>query len=268
MKILQLICIFVLSITALWAQRDTLLVNDTHIVSLLFPEPITNAITGHSKYTFGYNTDTPERLGILQGHPGTDSNLLVLTSDGLAYSFYLTYRKQLRISHRFIDKNDAIGNVLIKKRLDSLGQQEKSWSQIIVQSDTVQYRKASHYFLERSSKVLKSKRKNGIVLRLCEVGYFGKETYVVLEIENKSKIDFEVKYVQIFKEQGSGSKKSSYQKLSLDTLYRQGMPSIVPAAKKQRFVCVIPKVTLGSRENLLVELREKRGNRELVVRSK
>lgn len=268
MKTLQCISIFVWSITALQAQTDTLIVNETHVVSLLFPEPITNAVTGHSNYTFGYNKNTLERLGLLQGHPGTDSNLLVLTSDGLAYSFYLTYRKQLEKSHRFIDKNDTIGNVLIKKRLDSLGQQEKNRLQAIVQSDTVQYRKASHYFLERSSKVLKSKRKNGIILRLCEVGYFEKETYVVLEIENKSKIDFEVDYLQIFKEQGNGGKKSSYQKLLLDTLYQQGMSSIVPAAKKQRFVCVIPKVTLGSRENLLVELREKHGNRQVVIRTK
>ena len=268
MKTLQRISIFVWSITALQAQTDTLIVNETHLFSLLFPEPITNAVTGHSNYTFGYNTDTPGRLGLLQGHAGTDSNLLVLTSDGLAYSFYLTYRKQLGKSHRFIDKNDAIGNVLIKKRLDSLGQQEKSRLQAIVQSDTVQYRKASHYFLERSSKVLKSKRKNGIILRLCEVGYCGKETYLVLEIENKSKIDFDVDYIQIFKEQGSGSKKSSYQKLLSDTLYRYRMPSRVPTAYKQRFVCVIPKVTLGSRENLLVELREKQGNRQVVIRSK
>ncbi|WP_335965445.1 DUF4138 domain-containing protein [Galbibacter sp. PAP.153] len=267
MKIHPYLLILFLSTNAAYGQSDTLYVNDTHMLSLIFPKPISRAVTGHSNYTLGYNQETPERVGLLQGNSGADSNLLVLTQDGLAYSYYLVYRKQFKESHRVVVINEAIGNVLPKKHLDDMAQKEKGRSRSVPLSDSLQYRKASRYFLEHNSKVLKSKRKNGIILRLWEMCYFGKETYVVLEIENKSKIGFEVNYIQIFKEQGSGSKKSSYQKILLNTLYGHRIPTMVPAAKKQKFVYVVPKVTLGSRENLLVELREKRGDREMVVRS-
>ncbi|MBW8242548.1 conjugative transposon protein TraN [Muricauda oceani] len=268
MKTLYLFSLLTLSLFGLNAQSDTLYINDTHILPMIFPEPIERAVTGHPNYTFGYNVDTLERLGLLQGNPGTDSNLLVLTRDGLAYSYYLVYRDELKISYRFITENDAIGSVSSIKLLDSLNREKKCSPQNSIQSNRTQYQEASNYFLDQSSKMLKSKRRNGIILRLCEVGYFGKQTYVVLEIENKSKIDFEVDFVQIFKSHGNSRKKSSYQKLIMEPLYRYGMPKTVRVGQRERFVFVVPKFTLGSRENLLVELREKRGDREMVVRLK
>jgi len=268
MKSLYYLPILFLSLATTYAQSDTLYVNDTYVLALIFPEPISRAVTGHSNYTFSYNTDTPGRLGLLQGHSGTDSNLLVLTRDGLAYSYYLTYRKQPIKSHRFVNNNDAIGNVLIKKRLDSLDQEEKSISQNITQTDSVQYRKVSNHFLERNAAVLKAKRKDGIVLRLRNVAYFGKETYIVLELENKSNIDFEVDFIQLFKVHGNPRKKSSYQKLSLEPLYSYKSPYLVKVGHMERFVYVVPKFILADQEKLLMELWEKHGSRTLTLVTK
>jgi len=266
MKMLQYVPLLFLSIATANAQADTLYVNDTHILSLIFPEPILRAITGHSNYRLGYNQETPERVGLLQGNPGADSNLLVLTQDGLAYSYYLVYRKQFKESHRFVVINEAIGNVLPKKHLDDMVQKEKGRSRSVPLSDSLQYRKASRYFLERNTTVMKAKRKDGIILRLIDVAYFGRETYLVLAIENRSNIDFEVDFVQLFKVHGNPRKKSSYQKRSLEPLYSYEKPSIIKMGKVERFVYVVPKFTLSGNERLLIELQEKRGSRKLVLK--
>lgn len=268
MKTFQLFTVVFLSLAATYAQGDTLYVNETHVTALIFPEPVLRAVTGHPNYTFGYNTDSPERLGLVQGNPGPDSNLLVLTRDGLVYSYALAYRKPLGESHRFIHKNEAIGNVLPEKHMDDTAQSKTRSSQTVAPSDSLGYRKASRYFMERNTALLKSRRKDGMVLRLVDVAYFGRETYVVLEIANQSDIDFEVDIIQLFKVHGNPRKKSSYQKLPLEPVYTQGMPTEVKVGQKKCFVYVVPKFTLGDNERLWVELREKRGSRHMVLRSR
>ncbi len=268
MKMHQYLPILFLSLATVYGQTDTLYVNDTHLLSLIFPKPISRAVTGHSNYTLGYNQETPERIGLLQGNRGDDSNLLVVTQDGLAYSYYLVYRKQLEESHRFINKSEAIGNVLPEKRKDEMPIKKKRGSLIDRMSDSLQYRKASQYFLERNTTVFKAKRKDGIILRLGDVAYFGRETYIVLEAENKSNIDFEVDFIQLFKVHGNPRKKSSYQKLTLEPLYIHKKPSIVKVGKVKRFVYVVPKFTLTGKERLMVVLQEKNGSRKLVLKGK
>jgi hypothetical protein len=124
MKLVQYLPVLFLSTIAAYGQSDTLYVNDTHMLSLIFPKPISRAVTGHSNYTLGYNQETPERVGLLQGNQGDDSNLLVVTEDGLAYSYYLVYRKQFKESHRFVSTSQAIGNILPKKPLERMAQKE------------------------------------------------------------------------------------------------------------------------------------------------
>ncbi|MCA0957704.1 conjugative transposon protein TraN [Muricauda ruestringensis] len=266
MKLVQYLPILFLSVAMANAQMDTLYVNDTHVLSMIFPRPISRAVTGHSNYTLGYNQETPERVGLLQGNRGDDSNMLVVTEDGLAYSYYLVYRKQLEESHRFVAINEAIGHVLPEKHNDDMTQKEKVRSPRIRLWDSLQYRKASRYFLEQNTSMLKAKRRDGMVLRLRDVSYFGQETYIVLEIENRSDIDFEVDFVQLFRAHGNPRKKSSYQKLTLEPLYSYKGPSMVKVGTVERFVYVVPKFTLTGKERLMIEIEEKRGRRKLLLK--
>src|SRR5690606_22127529 len=85
------------------SQKDTLYVNDNHNLVMVFPDPIIKAVTGHPNFGLGFDPNTDMRLGLLQGHPGPDSNLLVLTSGGRAFYYYLEYREQLAESHMFVE---------------------------------------------------------------------------------------------------------------------------------------------------------------------
>lgn len=254
---------------SLWAQRDTLYVNDTHNLALLFPSPIERAITGHPDFSFGFDGEGRMRLGLLQGHPGRDSNLLVLTRDGSIYSYALAYRKVLKKGHRFIGEGERIGRFPGEKPLDSLrlktGESFKAPSEL----ERLHFEKGSLYFLGKGRKGKgKTMRKGGVRLRIWEPAYFGTETYVVMELENCSKIDFEVDDVSLYRVQGKPGKSASYQKLELLPLYKHQMPSVVRVGRSSSFAFVLPKFTLRDGERLRVEVLEKRGSRGLVGRSK
>lgn len=263
-----MLCFSIVSLcleSRLWAQRDTLYVNDTHTLTLVFPGEIERAITGHPGFNFGYDGEGEMRMGIVQGHPGRDSNLLVLTRDGLAYSFYLSYRKRLTETHRFIGLGESIGSLKIAKPLDPLGVVDMD-QQKEVSLDTALYQKGSAYFLRKLGKrSLKTKRKQGLIFRLRELAYFGTEAYLVMELENRSAIDFEVDFVQVYKQQGNPRRNSSYQKLPFQPLYVYQLPSKVQLGQVSSFVLVMPKFTLGNGEGLILELVEQRGSRTVVL---
>jgi hypothetical protein len=98
--------------------------------------------------------------------------------------------------------------------------------------------------------------------------YDRSEVYAIIEIENRSEIDFEVDYLKIFEVNGNKKRKSSYQKLEMLPLFKYGFPKMVRYMESKRFVFVLPKFTLGDSEKLLLELNELHGGRILELMSK
>ncbi|WP_299801214.1 DUF4138 domain-containing protein [uncultured Maribacter sp.] len=250
------------------AQSDTLYANNSHNVALFFPSPIRQAVSGSENFTFSYNRSIPQNFGLLQASPGPKSNLLVVTHDGQLYSFALHYRKKLSQTNKFIPINASIGH---ENQTMKVSKPQKVIDSTIVnsQKNASHSRKANHFedlcssLLLKNSKNLKSKRKDGLTLTLQNIEYHNREVYLVLDIANKSGIDFELDYLKMFKVNGNPSRKSSYQKLQLVPIYAHNYPIMVKNSKDKRFVYVVSKFTLGDSEKLLFELNEERGSRTL-----
>lgn len=258
-------CLFLLA-PYLWAQQDTLHVNNTHNLLLVFPDPIEKAITGHPNFSFGFDPKAAMRMGLLQGHPGVDSNLLVVTEGGNVYAYYLEYRKLSAQGHRFVSAKESIGNLSVKDSLKTIPIRKMPAIPSLSALDSINFEKGCAYFLRKAKAgSLKSKRKGGIALRIKGLDYFGSETYLTLELENGSKIDLEVDFVKVYKVQGNPGKKSSHQKLEMPPLFIHQMPALVRRGQRTGFVHVLPKFTLGKSERIMVELREKRGSRRTVL---
>jgi len=255
------------------AQNDTLYANHSHNVALFFPSPIRQAVSGSENYTFSYNRSIPQNFGLLQASPGTKSNLLVVTTDGQLYSFALHYKKELPQTYKFIRVNTSIGH---ENQTTKVSKWEKVIDSTIVnsQKNALHSRKANHFenlcssLLLNNSKNLKSKRKDGIILTLQNIEYHGREVYLVLDIANKSGIDFGLEYLKVFKVNGNPRRKSSYQKFQLVPVYAYNHPVMVKNSMNKRFVYVVPKFTFGDSEKLIFELKEKRGSRTLNLRWK
>ena len=243
---------------------DTVYVNDKKNVALFFPKPIRQGITGADHFVFTYNREKEQYFGLLQATPGTESNLLTFTNDGHVYSYILKYSEKLPKLNYFISKNESIGN-------------EKPIIKIPVKSKIINdhYAERNDYFKRLSDSFLKSnfeniatKRKKGIKLQLQKMVYNASEVYFVMEITNRSGIDFEIDFLNIYRTNGNNKKKASYQRLEQHVIQRYKMPGIVRNKQSHLLVYVLPKFVFGDNEKLEIELRELKGSRSIILETK
>ena len=82
----------------------------------------------------------------------------------------------------------------------------------------------SSHQLKHNKNLLKTRRKQGIIIRLKDLKYDRTEVYALIEIKNRSGIDFEVDYLKVFKVHGNNRRKSSFQKIPLAIVYKENFP--------------------------------------------
>jgi len=73
----------------LTAQSGTIYCNEFQNTVVISPEPIVQAVTGSEYFVFTYDKTKPDILGLLQGTPGYQSNLVLRTMDGEIYTYNL-----------------------------------------------------------------------------------------------------------------------------------------------------------------------------------
>ncbi len=239
---------------------DTIYANDKMNVALFFPEPIRQGITGTSNFVFTYNREKEQYFGLLQATPGTDSNLLAVTKNGLVYSYILKYKEELQRLNYFIATKESIGSerpVILKQR------------QIAQPLGRLDYfKKISSHLLKSNYSPIATKRKKRVKLQLQRAVYNASEIYLVLEIKNKSEINFGIDYLNIYRVNGNKKRKASYQKLLIQADYKYKMPKIIDVGQSKRYVCVLPKFVLGDNEKLEIELAELNGSRKILLNTK
>ena len=246
---------------------DTIFANEHMTVSLFFPHPIRQGITGSTDYAFSFNRERAQYFGLLQATPGEESNLLVVTQDGSVYSYLLRYSQKLVKLNYFIDISDRIG---YERTGPSMVPQVKL---SLADSDTsaipdkdLDYPKLCAQLLRNPRPFDQIKYRDGV--RMAKSIYYLNEVYVVFEVENASQIDFEINSLALYKVNGNNRRKASYQELPLPAIYRFKVPQVVSKGEQVQFVCVYPKFTLGAREKLMVKLEELNGDRDLVLHLK
>lgn len=265
MKILitSLSLIFSMSIVA-QQPLDTIYANDKKNVALFFPNPIRQGITGASHFIFTYNREKEQYFGLLQAKLGTESNLLTVTSDGSVYSYILKYSEKLPELNYFINEDESIGSELPIK----IKQRPKVKPLNEYANRITHFQKFSEYLLKSNFERIETKRKKGIKVQLQKIAYDASEVYLVIEVKNKSGIDFEIDYLNVYRTNGNKKRKASYQRLQQEVLYKHKLPFFITVGKSQCFVYVIPKFVLGDNEKLMLELKELKGSRKVVLEAR
>ncbi|MGB6150377.1 MAG: DUF4138 domain-containing protein [Pricia sp.] len=252
----------------------TLYTNEKQVVGLFFPGSIRQAVVGSEDFTFSYNRENPHQVGLLQGNPGSKSNLLVITENGDVFSYLLAYRKKLDTLIHFVPPKERIGTERpLAEAIDevdfpklSVAYQRTGSSNPAVDYRMEYFEKFSDYQLENNKNKLKQNRKDGLIIRLKDLIYDRTEVYAVMEIKNRSGIDFETDYLKIFNVNGNNRRKASYQKLILEPLLAYKLPAIIKDGEKASFVMVLQKFTFGDSEKLLFELKDQNGSRVIDLR--
>jgi hypothetical protein len=241
---------------------DTIYANDKKNVALFFPNPIRQGITGANHFVFTYNREKEQYFGLLQAKPGTESNLLTVTSDGRVYSYILKYSEKLPKLNYFITDSSSIGNE--RPRIKTFTKEKK-----VIDSQenrTAYFQRASEYLLKSKYKPIASKRKKGVKLHLQKMVYDASEVYLVIEVKNTSGINFEIDYLNIYRTNGTNKRKASFQRLEQKVIHKHKMPYQVKTGEKKRFVYVLPKFVLGDNEKLMIELKELNGSRKIILK--
>ena len=270
MKTILFIFLFLVLCQISAQELKTINTNERQVVALFFPDEIRQAVVGSPDFRFSYNKENPQHVGLLQGVKGGESNLLVITNSDEVFSYVLKYRKALDTLTYFIPKKQRIGleksffispiknEVSIK--IDSPSTKSP---QIDSQNQLEYHKKFSKFHLRHNRNSLQRKRKKGMVLRLKDVIYDRTEVYALIEIKNKSGVDFEMDYLKLFRVNGNKRKKSSYQKIEMKPIHRYNLPKIIKVGEGRDFVLTVPKFTFGDTEKLLLELKEYSGGRLL-----
>ncbi|WP_424001303.1 DUF4138 domain-containing protein [Maribacter sp. IgM3_T14_3] len=268
-KILSIFSVLVLGqISA--QELKTIGTNERQVVALFFPDEIRQAVVGSPNFTFSYNKESVQHVGLLQGVKGSESNLLVITATNEVYSYKLKYLKNLDTLNYFIPRNERIGYespLFIPTSKSSLSVLKDSVTMKTPRTDSPNrfqyFKKFSEFHLKHNRNSQKRKRKKGVILHLKDLIYDRTEVYALVEIKNRFGIDFEMDYLKIFKVNGNKRKKSSYQKIEMESIYKHKLPRIINDGERHEFVLLIPKFTFGDTDKLLLELKEYRGNRIL-----
>lgn len=245
------------------ASLDTIYANDKVTVALFFPHTICQGITGSENFVFTYNREKQQYFGLLQAQPGVDSNLLAITEDGQVYAYIIKYADSIPKLNYFISVSESIGREkpLVKHTknvMDTIGGE--------LEDKTTPYQSMSEQLLKISKKAISSRRKKGIVLKLLDLKYDKNKVYLVLEIKNRSEIDFEVDDLKVYVTSGHKKRKSSYQRLELPIRDQYKKPKRIRSGEHKRFVYVVPKFVLGDKEKLMIVLNELHGSRTVVLK--
>jgi len=242
---------------------DTIYANDTKNVALFFPEPIRQGITGSDNFIFTYNREKEQYFGLLQAKPGKESNLLVVNRNGSIFSYIVRYKSQLTKLNYFVPKSSSIGNerpilndtTVVAKVKDS------------IDNKTFYYTKFSSYLLDKRQRIgTIQKRNEGIVLRINNIVFDKEELYFVIQIENKSTLDYDLNFLNLSVETRQKGKKKSLQKLFQEPVFKYNLPQRITEGKVVRLVYIMPKFSIGNDRRLIVELNEKNGERDLKLK--
>ena len=239
---------------------DTIYANEHKNVALFFPEPIRQGITGAPNFIFTYNREKEQYFGLLQATPGEESNLLVVGANGTVFSYILKYKKNLTNIIYFFSGDDQIGTEKPYKK-DSISTIKET---VNTEFSPVHFDSTSQTLLHKSQEIGRIKnRQNGIIFRIKNIVFDREELYFVLEIENRSSLDYDFGFLTIATESRKRGKRKSAQTLVKEPLYTYAVPDKVEKHKKRTFVYVLPKFSLNSDYRLIASLHEKQGVRDV-----
>lgn len=174
---------------------DTIYANDTKNVALFFPGPIRQGITGSENFVFTYNREKEQYFGLLQAKPGKESNLLVINNDGSVFSYIVKYRSELSTLNYFISRSSSIGNERPGTKDSSIAVVSKD---IKINSRDVYHQKFGDHLLKDKQRFASIKKKDkGLELSIENIVFDSNELYFVIQIRNKSALDYDVNFLNL-----------------------------------------------------------------------
>ncbi len=285
---------------------DTLEVSKKYKTILIFPENISESIIGNdfgfiadlpkaegSKYhgrilKLYYDELATEKENF--------TNHTVITESGNVYDFILELREKPKKFTWYIDPDMAISNingnpkpttldvtsltteteenkiVVPKEKSDSSTESSATNSidratKELYENDPLEYYRLRCYYMQFDNAKISRyfSRVDNVFLWLKGVYYNEDELYFQYRIENKEGLDMDVNFI-MHQIATNYKNSSSNQKLELRPLFVYKQPKTVAGKSENHFVVVFKKFALDEKKEVVVELDEESGNRNLSLK--
>jgi conjugative transposon TraN protein len=235
-------------------------VSHTKTTHLIFPHEIRYADLG-CKEIAGEAVEKAGnvfRVKAMANLPFLETNLTVVTADGRLFSFLVHYK----------DSPDALTYDLTKGLLD--GQVSKS-ARLASGSQA----RLADNLNRQGEQAMQSRRKirhvgykaQGINLYLKSILYKDDVMYLVLGIENDSKLDYQIDYLRTFVTQlKRAGESSATQDVPVEPIkVFDASEQVIPRRDELTKVIAIERLTLETDRRLVVQLGEQSGGRQLAI---
>ncbi|WP_289058746.1 DUF4138 domain-containing protein [uncultured Flavobacterium sp.] len=260
--------------------------------NLFFSSAIKSGIVGNPNFTFGYSSNGDSKIGILKASPGSESNLLVITSNGNIYSFIVRYKSEISMLNYFVKDGMAIGNesgsVVFEDGMGAIQQITKGEEKIMnteaekkgkkIDAITVNnYESASTESSSGDTDNLKNNSnkevekpifynriygsKNKVTIKLKNISYIDNELYFTLVLSNESTLDYDINYLNFYIISRNKNRNTVAQTIPYEALYIHNNPTKILGKQQTEVVFVYKKFTINENKILLVELTEDNGER-------
>lgn len=123
------------------------------------------------------------------------------------------------------------------------------------------YQKFSSYLLDRNQRIGRIKKRNeGIVLSIENIVFDKEELYFVIQIENKSTLDYDLNFLKFSVRTRQKGKRKSLQTLYQEPLFIHNRPTKIAENETVGLVYVMPKFSISDDRRVI--LGQYYGNRK------
>lgn len=221
--------------------------------SILFPTVIKSVDRGSRDILAQKASGVGNVLQLKAGRENfPETNLTVITADGVLHHFTVNYSKQpitqtVRIGSADSDSSLIFQNKLTEAELDNL-------SRSITES-----KRAIYSISESSNKV-------GLAL----LGIYIKDDVLFfrLRITNKSNIGYDVDLLKFYIRDKARIKRTASQEIELKPIYSSGESKTIPGKSSSEIVFTLNKFTIPESKYLTIEVFEQNGGRNLDLKIK
>ena len=275
MKIINYILIFF--IVSVYGQKDTINVNIFTSTQLIFPTTV-DKVKISSKDAFIIH-EKDDNIVIFQSNSTkeefSNSNVFITTIDKLYYNFLITYKKNVKSSF-FIKEHQSLNYNEEEYLLNSKPKKTQIQSKIVKENkekETVSKKSINKNIVKPIEQILKDKyvlkkafiKEDGVRFQMCNNYYHDNKSYYKIYIENKSTLDFDLKFVKFRIETiEKKSKKSLITKevQEDDYIIHGDIKKTILPEEKRYLIFEFNKLTLNKKEYFTMEFKEKNGNRD------
>lgn len=229
--------------------------------SLVFPYAIKNVDRGSADLLVQEAKGVDNILQLKAAKENfAETNLTVITSDGNLYSFIVGYdRKPSQLTISF--GTDTLSGIDRGKVSQSLSASESATSEasMITTADKLLKIRKSIVHGVRDKYYKMKFSLNGVYIQrnvmYCQIRY-----------KNSSNIDYDVDMLRFYLRDRRRSKRSASQEIELKPLYVTGNTALIHGKTRSQCVVALPKFTIPDAKYLAIEMKEKNGGRNLLLK--